>query len=121
MTRKVAVFNRQMKESLKAQERDMMFAAYHMLERRRTNTKQDRGMTDFEAFRQMLPSRIRQSFMRKTDFDNIAKNHSIVGYSKFVDMMEVFGMLKNVTTCICTLFVTVYSLFSLCVLTMFRF
>ena len=94
---KTKSLNKLMRQRLKGQQRDMLFAAYHIVERRRT-TKQDVGMTDFDEFKSMLPSRMRPSFMKKTDFENLVKDRSIVDYSTFVDVMDLYCMYLVLST-----------------------
>ena len=91
MIKKITVLNAKMKESMIEQERDMMFAAYNMMERQRT-VKHDFGMTDYEEFKQMLPSELKSRFMEKTDFEHIMDRKSMINYSSFVDILDDYGM-----------------------------
>ena len=88
---KIKILNELLRIRLRREEREMLFAAYNVVERRRT-TKKDFGMTDFEEFKQMLPLRMKPRFMKKTDFEHVVQNKSIVNYSTFVNMMDLYCM-----------------------------
>ena len=91
MIKRTSVLNAHLEQSMIEQERDMMFAAYNMVERQRTDRK-DFGMTDFEEFKQMLPSELKSRFMEKTDFEHIIHCESIVNYESFVKILDDYGM-----------------------------
>ena len=86
------LLNTKLKEQKKERERDMMFAAYNMMERQRTDRK-DFGMTDFEEFQMMLPTRMKGHFLEKTQFDQLVNDRSILNYESFVDIMDIYCML----------------------------
>merc|ERR1719410_143181 len=71
-------------------ERQMLLAAYNLMERKRT-VGEDIGMRDFEQFKRMLPPRMKASFLEKTDFDTIVNDKSIVEYDTFVDMIDLYA------------------------------
>ena len=85
----------QLKKNLENNERDMLHAAYKMLERQRTIQK-DLGMTDFKKFKEILPSRMKSRFIRKTDFDQFIKGKSIVDFHSFAEMMDDFGLFFDI-------------------------
>ena len=98
---KTKAINKQWRESLKVQQRDMLHAAYNLFERQRTR-RRDLGMTDYQEFKEILPKRIKSGFLNKTNFDEIVRDQSIVGFESFAQIVDRYGLclyLRSISEC----------------------